>query len=123
LFEHDLRANAFSVCREGQPLHTFPDHALVCGLRPQPLRADVDHQRRQQDQADNGVADAAASAEQAGAADHDGGDGIEDTRQRAICEARSLRLARALLVDGASFDSIGAVMDAARKARNWMPEF
>jgi 5-methylthioribose kinase len=48
---------------------------------------------------------------------------IEDTRQRAICEARSLRLARALLVDGASFDSIGAVMDAARKARNWMPEF
>ena len=48
---------------------------------------------------------------------------IEDTRQRAICEARSLRLARAMLVDGASFDSIGAVTDAARKARDWMPEF
>src|SRR5262249_44409098 len=28
LFEHDLRANAFRVCREGKPLHTFPDHAL-----------------------------------------------------------------------------------------------
>ena len=25
LFEHDLRANAFRVCREGT---TFPDHAL-----------------------------------------------------------------------------------------------
>src|SRR6266700_7492405 len=29
LFEHDLRANAFRVCREGKPLHTFPDHAVV----------------------------------------------------------------------------------------------
>jgi hypothetical protein len=28
LFEHDLRANAFGVCREGKPLRTFPDHAL-----------------------------------------------------------------------------------------------
>jgi hypothetical protein len=28
LFAHDLRANAFRVCREGKPLHTFPDHAL-----------------------------------------------------------------------------------------------
>jgi hypothetical protein len=27
LFEHDLRANAFRVCREGKPLPTFPDHA------------------------------------------------------------------------------------------------
>src|ERR1700759_5061318 len=26
-FAHDLRANAFGVCREGKPLHTFPDHA------------------------------------------------------------------------------------------------
>ena len=25
---HDLRANAFRVCREGKPLHTLPDHAL-----------------------------------------------------------------------------------------------
>jgi len=28
LFEHDLRANAFRVCREGKPVSTFPDHAL-----------------------------------------------------------------------------------------------
>ena len=25
--EHDLRANAFRVCREGKPVSTFPDHA------------------------------------------------------------------------------------------------
>jgi hypothetical protein len=31
VFEHDLRANAFRVCREGKPVSTFPDHAL-CGL-------------------------------------------------------------------------------------------
>src|ERR1700746_2345649 len=30
LIEHDLRANAFRVCREGKPLHTFPEYALVC---------------------------------------------------------------------------------------------
>src|SRR5207249_7293760 len=77
-----------------------------CLLRrffPQPLRVDVDDQRCQQDQAadqdlqeavdvdvveaviqdteneqpDDGVADAAAAAEQAGAADDDGGDGVE----------------------------------------------
>src|SRR5258705_1289346 len=29
LFEHDLRANAFRVCREGKPVTTFPDHALA----------------------------------------------------------------------------------------------
>src|SRR5215468_9502499 len=29
LFEHDLRANAFRVCREGKPVSTFPDHALA----------------------------------------------------------------------------------------------
>ena len=28
LFEHDLRANALRVCREGKPVSTFPDHAL-----------------------------------------------------------------------------------------------
>jgi len=28
LIEHDLRANAFRVVREGKPLHTFPDQAL-----------------------------------------------------------------------------------------------
>jgi len=29
LFEHDLRANAFRVCREGKPVSPFPDHALT----------------------------------------------------------------------------------------------
>ena len=29
LFEHDLRANAFRVCRDGKPVLTFPDHALI----------------------------------------------------------------------------------------------
>jgi hypothetical protein len=29
LFEHDLRANAFRICREGKPVSTFPDHALT----------------------------------------------------------------------------------------------
>src|SRR2546428_10461184 len=28
MFEHDLRANAFRVCREGKPVSTFPDRAL-----------------------------------------------------------------------------------------------
>src|SRR5262245_60493001 len=27
-FEHDLRANALRVCREGKSASTFPDHAL-----------------------------------------------------------------------------------------------
>ena len=27
VLEHDLRANAFRVCREGKPRHTFPDLA------------------------------------------------------------------------------------------------
>ena len=48
---------------------------------------------------------------------------IEDTKQRAICEARSLRLARAMMVDTASFRSIGAVTNAARDARDWQPDF
>ena len=29
MFEHDLRANASGVCREGKPVPTFPDHALA----------------------------------------------------------------------------------------------
>ena len=32
--EHDLRANAFRVCCKGEPVPTFPDHAL--GLRDPP---------------------------------------------------------------------------------------
>ena len=48
---------------------------------------------------------------------------IEDPKMRATCEARSLRLARALMVDTASFTTIGAVTNAARTARDWQPEF
>ena len=48
---------------------------------------------------------------------------IEDTRQRATCEARALRLARSLMVDTASFTTIGAVTQAARELRHWEPEF
>jgi 5-methylthioribose kinase len=48
---------------------------------------------------------------------------IEDTKRRAICEARSLRLARAMMLDAASFGSIGAVAKAARDMRDWQPDF
>ena len=33
LFEHDLRANAFRICREGKPVSTFPDNALAARQR------------------------------------------------------------------------------------------
>jgi 5-methylthioribose kinase len=48
---------------------------------------------------------------------------IEDAKQRAICEARSLRLARAMMVETASFPAIGAVTMAARMMRDWQPYF
>jgi 5-methylthioribose kinase len=48
---------------------------------------------------------------------------IEDPRRRAMCEARSLRLARAMMVEAASFGAIGAVTKAAREARDWQPDF
>ena len=48
---------------------------------------------------------------------------IDDPKQRAICEARSLRLARAMMVDAASFRSIGDVTQAAREVRDWQPDF
>ena len=48
---------------------------------------------------------------------------IEDPKRRAVCEARSLRLARAMLVDAASFASISAVTRAAREVRHWQPEW
>ena len=44
-------------------------------------------------------------------------------KRRAISEARSLRLARAMMVDAASFRTIGAVTKAAQEARDWEPEF
>ena len=47
---------------------------------------------------------------------------IEDPRTRAVCEARSLRLARAMMVDTASFPTIGSVTKAARELRDWQPD-
>jgi 5-methylthioribose kinase len=48
---------------------------------------------------------------------------IEDAKMRATCEARSLRLARAMMADATSFTTIGAVTQAALAARDWQPEF
>jgi 5-methylthioribose kinase len=48
---------------------------------------------------------------------------IADERLRAICEARSLRLARDMLVNTASFPSIAVVIRAARQMRDWQPDF
>jgi 5-methylthioribose kinase len=48
---------------------------------------------------------------------------IEDTRLRAVCEARSLRLARAMLVETTTFATIGYVTRRARELRDWQPDF
>jgi 5-methylthioribose kinase len=48
---------------------------------------------------------------------------IEDPRSRAICEARSVRLARAMMVDTSSFPAIADITAAARKLRDWRPDF
>ena len=48
---------------------------------------------------------------------------IENTKRRAVCEARSLRLARAMLLDTPSFRTIEAVTTAARQLRDWRPDF
>jgi 5-methylthioribose kinase len=48
---------------------------------------------------------------------------IEDPLIRAACEARSLRLARAMLLDAPSFRSIGDVTKAAKELRDWQPDF
>jgi 5-methylthioribose kinase len=48
---------------------------------------------------------------------------IADEKLRAICEARSLRLAREMLVNTASFATIADVTGAARKVRDWRPDF
>ncbi|MDA9530293.1 S-methyl-5-thioribose kinase [Bradyrhizobium sp. CCBAU 25338] len=47
---------------------------------------------------------------------------IEDPRRRAICEARAVRLARAMMVEAAAFPTIADVTGAARKLRDWQPE-
>jgi len=48
---------------------------------------------------------------------------IADEKLRAVCEARSLRLAREMLVNRSSFADIADVTDAARKIRDWQPDF
>lgn len=48
---------------------------------------------------------------------------ITDEKLRAICEARSLRLACDMLVNTASYKTIGSVIAAAREARDWQPDF
>lgn len=48
---------------------------------------------------------------------------IEDARLRAICEARALRLARAMMLDAPSFRTIGDVTKAAKALRDWQPDF
>jgi 5-methylthioribose kinase len=48
---------------------------------------------------------------------------IEDAKLRAVCEARSLRLARAMLVDARSFPNIAAVTAMASALRDWQPDF
>ncbi|HUN50710.1 MAG TPA: S-methyl-5-thioribose kinase [Candidatus Sulfotelmatobacter sp.] len=48
---------------------------------------------------------------------------IADTRSRAACEARSLRLARRMLVETSDFPTVGAVSEAARALRDWRPAF
>src|SRR5437016_8559206 len=53
--EHDLRANAFRVCREGKPVPTFPDHALRRsqhwrrGGRPDHCERNLDNSCREPD--------------------------------------------------------------------------
>jgi 5-methylthioribose kinase len=48
---------------------------------------------------------------------------IENAKLRAVCEARSLRLAREMLVDARSFPNIAAVTAMARELRDWQPDF
>ena len=48
---------------------------------------------------------------------------IEDLKLRATCEARSLRLARRMMLEAESFATIGAVTGAARELRDWRPDF
>lgn len=47
---------------------------------------------------------------------------IEDSKQRAISEARAVRLARAMMVETGTYRTIADVTGAARKLRDWMPE-
>src|SRR4051812_36081825 len=48
---------------------------------------------------------------------------IDDSKRRAICEARSLRLARGMMVDAAKFPTIGSITKTAQALRDWQPDF
>jgi 5-methylthioribose kinase len=48
---------------------------------------------------------------------------IEDAKRRAICEARSLHLARTMMLDTPSFTCIAAVTRAAQALRDWQADF
>ena len=48
---------------------------------------------------------------------------IEDLKRRAVCEARSLHLARTMMLDTPSFPTIDVVTKAARALRAWQPDF
>jgi 5-methylthioribose kinase len=48
---------------------------------------------------------------------------IEDPRRRAISEARAVRLARTMMLEARAFPTIADVTAAARKLRDWQPEF
>ncbi len=48
---------------------------------------------------------------------------IADEKQRAICEARALKLARGMMLEAGSYTTIGAVTYAARELRHWQPAF
>jgi 5-methylthioribose kinase len=48
---------------------------------------------------------------------------IEDKDRRATCEARVLTLARDMMLNGAHYPTIGAVIDAARRVRMEMASY
>lgn len=48
---------------------------------------------------------------------------IEDPKRRAVCEARSLRLACSMLVEAAKYTTIGSITKTAQALRDWQPDF
>ena len=46
---------------------------------------------------------------------------IEDPKQRAVSEARAVRLARTMMLETAAYRTIAEVTGAARKLRDWQP--
>jgi 5-methylthioribose kinase len=48
---------------------------------------------------------------------------IEDPKRRAACEARSLRLARRMMLETSSLPGIAAITKAAGELRDWEPDF